>query len=264
MFANFFRSGIRPRAWSRVNAESRRIPWSRLAARLALGISLLLAAAGIYAAAQPPREIDGLVRVSDSRIDHLYVLPGADFSRYNKVRLDPVDVSFSERWAPNTGARGIGRLSDRDIEDIRSTVASEFEKTVADELTKGGYQLVTENGPDVLRITPMIVNLYVTAPSRPMVGRVRTFVANTGHMTLVAAASDSVSGEVLARVVDTQRGRRTGRLQLANSVTNMADARRAFTLWATVLRSGLDEAKTSPVANSPEREAAETNKEVHR
>jgi hypothetical protein len=57
-------------------------------------------------------------------------------------------------------------------------------------------------------------------------------------------ARDSVTGEFLARAIDTQTGRRTGSMQLATPVLNMADARRAFTTWARVLRTGLDEART--------------------
>jgi len=60
-------------------------------------------------------------------------------------------------------------------------------------------------------------------------------------MTLVAELRDSVTGELLARVVDTQRGRQTGTLSFTNSVTNTADARRAIGIWATALRQGLDE-----------------------
>jgi hypothetical protein len=142
-----------------------------------------------------------------------------------------------------------------EIERLRSSVATEFERILKDELRRGGYMLIQGNAEDALRVTPMIVNLYVTAPAAQQPG-VRTFVANTGHMTLVAEVSDSVTGEPLARVVDTRRGRRTGTLQLAGSVTNMADARRAFTDWAQTLRAGLDDVRQSPVAKEGPKEAA--------
>lgn len=58
----------------------------RLAAPMDLGISLALGGALISTAAEPPREIDGLVRVTDQQVDHLYVLPEADFAKYNRVR----------------------------------------------------------------------------------------------------------------------------------------------------------------------------------
>jgi hypothetical protein len=195
---------------------------------------------GVVVAAEPPSEIDGLERVEHKHLDHVYVLPGASLSGYRRIRLDPVDVSFDENWDPNSGERSPQRrLSPSDIENIRSTVATEFGQTLTKELQDAGYTLVSEDAPDVLRVTPMIVNLYVTAPDRPTAGRSRTYVANSGHMTLVIALRDSVSGQFLARAVDTQQGRDTGRFQIANSVTNLGDARIAFSKWAQVLREGL-------------------------
>ena len=232
---------------------------SRLAARVALGISLAVGGALICSAAdEPQRDVDGLVRVHNQGIDHLYVLPEADFANFRKVRLDPVDVSFSERWNPSSRRSAASRpLSDQDIQNLKSTVATEFQRTVARELMMSGYTLVDEDGDGVLRVTPMIVNLYVTQPSQATRGGSRVFVANTGHMTLVAVARDSVTGETLARIVDTQRGRRTGRLEIASSVSNMADMRMAFTQWANVLRTGLDDARKYPInASSPQKEAS--------
>jgi len=216
----------------------------------AAALAVFAATALIANAAEPTQEFDGLVRVNSRQIDHLYVLPGADFSRFNRVHLDPVEVSFSERWDPRRRSGG-PRLSTRDIERIRSTVATEFERVFADELRRGGYALVTEAGDDVLRVTPFIVNLYITAPSTQTTpGRTQTFVATTGQMSLIAVARDSVTGEWLARAIDTQQGRRTGTMQLASSVRNMADARQAFTTWARVLRTGLDEARQNAGATA--------------
>jgi Protein of unknown function (DUF3313) len=226
----------------------------------ALTFIVALAMPTISNADEHPSEIDGLVRVDSRSLDHVYVLPGADFGSYARVRLDPVEVSFSERWDPNSNrirSRAARRsMSDESIERLRSTVATEFEETLKAELRKGGYMLVQGNGADVLGVTPMIVNLYVTAPGGQLRPGTTTFVANTGHMTLVIEATDSITGEPLARVIDTQQGRRTPTLQIAGSPTNMADARRVFNDWARVLRSGLDEARQSSVANQEVREAA--------
>lgn len=240
---------------------------TRLVSRIALGIALAAGAALICNAADEARDEEGLVRVHDQRVDHLFVLPEADFANYSKVRLDPVDVSFSERWNPNSSRSAASRrMSQADIEQLKSTVASEFERTVSRELMNGGYTIVDEDGPGVLRITPMIVNLYVAAPSGQTRGSARVYTANTGHMTLVAIVRDSVTGENLAKIVDTQQGRRTGRLELATSVSNMADARRAFSLWATVLRNGLDDARKYPISNpnASEKQATEENGAVPR
>jgi hypothetical protein len=233
-----------------------------LATSVALGLTSISVTPLICYAAEPARELDGLVRVDSRQLDHLYVLPGADFSSYKRVKIDPVDVSFSETWDPNANRSPARRsLSDRDIENIKSSVATEFHRVFSDELTRNGYDVVEETGPDVLRVTPMIVNLYVAAPSAQQAPRSRIYVANTGRMTLVAVVRDSVSGEFLARAIDTQHGRSTGRMQLASGVANMADARRAFRDWARVLRSGLDDARKNPVANEGLKEAAKQGEE---
>jgi hypothetical protein len=213
---------------------------------------LAIGTAAIASSDEISPEGDRLVRVNTHDVDHLYVLPGADFASYRRIRLDPVDVSFSERWDQNLNRTRTRRrrLSDEDIRTLRSTVATEFERSVADELSRGGYTLVDEDADDVLRVTPMIVNLYITAPrmQTQTPARSRTYIANTGHMTLVASVRDSVTGEYLARVVDTQHGPQTGTVQLAGSAANLADARRAFRNWAQVLRTGLDDARESAVA----------------
>jgi hypothetical protein len=91
-----------------------------------------------------------------------------------------------------------------------------------------------------LRVTPAIVNLFITAPADASVGRSRTYTANTGRMTLVVELRDSVTGELLARAVDTRSGR-GGQMTWTNRVTNTADARQAIGIWASALRRGLDE-----------------------
>jgi hypothetical protein len=195
----------------------------------------------------PPAEWDGLVRVQNRRLDHVYLLPDVSFAGYTRVRLDPVQVSFYRNWNPNRSPSQ--RLRQRDLENIKSTLANEFRRVFSDTLTRGGYKLVDEDGDDVLRVQAAIINLYITAPSAGAPGRSRTFVANTGQMTLVAELRDSVTGQLLARVVDTVQGRRAGGFQVASPVSNMADARRALSQWADVLLTGLDDAEgRSPAA----------------
>ena len=187
-------------------------------------------------------EWDGLVRRPGTRIDSVFVRPDADVVAYTSVFLDPVAVSFASNWNPNQGRRNPAtRLNATDVAAIQSGLADMFRERLRTELASGGFKLVDEAGPDTLRVTAAIVNLYVTAPDTLSAGRSRTYTANSGQMTLVAELRDSVTGELLARAVDTQRGRQTGTLSFTNNVTNTADARRAIGIWATALRQGLDE-----------------------
>jgi hypothetical protein len=131
-------------------------------------------------------------------------------------------------------------LDTGDVVAIKDGLSSMVGDIFREELTAGGYQVVTEPGPDTLLVIPAIVDLYITAPDTMSAGRGRTYTASSGRMTLVLELRDSVTGETLARVVDSQSGRNTGVMTISNRMTNTADATRAIRIWAQALRRGLD------------------------
>jgi hypothetical protein len=190
----------------------------------------------------PPEEWDGLVLQPGTRLGAVFVKPDAEVVAYRSVMIDPVEVSFARNWDPNRGGRSqLGRLNADDMAAIQTGVADLFRETFRAELERGGYQLVDVAGPDTLRVTAAIVDLYITAPDTMSAGRSRTYSANAGRMTLVAELRDSMTGEILARAVDARSARSTGTWNITNRVTNTADARRAMGIWATALRQALDE-----------------------
>jgi hypothetical protein len=225
---------------------------------IAIGITLCLVAIGSVpspisqsVAAEPAAEWDGLARVKSKQLDHVYALPGATLAGYERVRLDPVEVAFDKNWQPNaSGTRLSRRLSNDDLEKIKTTLASEFRTVFAAELGKSGFTLVDENGDDVLRVSAAIIDLYITAPDKPTAGRSRTYVASAGRMRLVAELRDSVTGQLLVRAVDTVQARQTANFEVTNSVTNLSAARTAMTKWGDVLRNGLDDANVPHATNS--------------
>jgi hypothetical protein len=221
---------------------------------IGIGLSVVGAAPTLIAtsaADEPPKEWDGLVRVEHKQLDHFYVLPGASLEGYKRIRLDPAQVEFDKNWKPNENERSPGRrLSKDDFEKIKSTMSSEFTKVFKEELAESGYVLWPEDGEDVLRVTPAIVNLYITAPDKKTAGRSRTYITSSGHMTLVAELRDSVTGQLLARAVDNVQGRDTGNLQWSTSASNLGDAREALKKWADVLRKGLDDANVRPAGKT--------------
>jgi len=198
--------------------------------------------AGCATTTASKEEWDGLVRQRNTRLDAVFVRPDAEITAYRNVLLDPVEVRFARNWQPNRGGRsGLNRLDAGDLAAIQSSLAELFRETVRAELARGGYQLVDTAGPDTLRVTAAIVDLYISAPDTMSAGRSRTYTANSGRMTLVAELRDSTTGEILARAVDGQSGRGTGTWTVSNRVTNTADARRAIGIWATALRRALDD-----------------------
>jgi len=116
-----------------------------LAAVSGIAASLLIP---VTLANVPPAEWDGLVRVENRRLDHMYLLPDVSFAAYTRVRLDPVEVSFYRNWSPNRSPSQ--RLRRSDVENIKSSLANEFRRVLSDTLTRGGYKLVDEDGDDVL------------------------------------------------------------------------------------------------------------------
>ena len=62
---------------------------------------LLVCAALLCATAfakKPPQEWDGLTLVKLKGLDAAYARPGADFSIYNKIIIDPIQVAFAKGW----------------------------------------------------------------------------------------------------------------------------------------------------------------------
>lgn len=207
---------------------------------LALAVSALAGCAGTRP--PPVAEWDGLVARPNTRLDAVFVRPNAEIGAFTSVLLDPLEVRFSAGWDPNSTRRSLARRLDAaDLAAIKSQLAELFQEAFRAELASGGYALASEPGPETLRVIPAVVELYITAPDTGSATRSRTYVADSGRMTLVAELRDSVTGEVLARAVDTQSGRGVGRMTWANRTTNIADARSAIQVWAAALRRALDE-----------------------
>jgi hypothetical protein len=209
---------------------------------LLLVLSAVLTAGCATSGSQVPAEWDGLVRQPDTRLRALFLKPDAELSGYTSIKLDPVQVSFARNFDPNRGGRSASRRFDAgDMEAMQSGVATLVQEMFTAELGRGGYTIVEQAGPETLRVSAAVVDLWVTAPDTMAAGRSRTYTANSGRMTLVVEVRDSITGELLARAVDTQTGRSGSTWTVTNRVTNTADARRAVGTWATALRRALDE-----------------------
>lgn len=213
------------------------------ASRGAVVAMLVLSMCGIAAAASKNQleavSHDGLELTKSSKVDVLYKRPGATLESYKKLMLDPVSVAFRKDWKPSSA-----QVSSSDRERIRSDVAEEFRKVFTEELQKkGGYQIVDAAGPDVLRVSAAVVDLYINAPDTMQPGRSRTYTTSAGEMTLIAELRDSESGQILARAADHRESNSSSTFTWTNSLTNTADARRIMQSWAKTLRSALDAAR---------------------
>jgi len=212
---------------------------------------LALSAAAPALAAKPPAEWDGLVKVKAKKFELVYLRPGADFRGYTKVILDPTEIAFQKNWQRdyNSDAATLGgRLSDKDV----AAMADEGRKGAAQILQKayaeGGYPVVAEAGPDVLRVRTALVDITVTAPDTNTAMNVQSYSRDAGGATLVVEARDSLTGALLGRAVDS-RTIDDFTMEWRSRVSNRADFGQQLKTWAKNSVKGLDELKAlSPIA----------------
>jgi hypothetical protein len=209
--------------------------------------ALALATAAPFAplSAKAPDNIEGLYKVPSKRFDLVYLLPAADFRPYTKVMFDTPEVAFKKNWqrdynsdVPGTG----GRISDQDAQKILNAARSGITDVFTKAYNAGGYQVVTEPGPDVLRLKTSVVNLDVVAPDLMTAGRSRTYSREAGSATLVLEARDSLTGALMGSALDT-RDIGDSMPFVRNSVTNRSDFTQAFQRWAKISLDGLNELK---------------------
>lgn len=221
------------------------ISLASLSARALLAFCLAASSASALAASAKLEEAmaqGGLEKIKVKGVDLVFARPGAKLSAYDKVIVDPVNVTFARDWKPKKTGSSLP-LPEEDRERIRSGVAKAVHEEFVRELgAKSTYQVVTAPGPGVLRVKPDIMNLYVSAPDSGGAARSRTYVSSAGQMTLLAELSDSASGEVQARVVDRREAQGNNRLTLSGSVENAGEAREIAAHWARTLREALDRA----------------------
>jgi hypothetical protein len=217
----------------------------------ARGFAAALCLAASTAIAQDPGNWDGLVQVKGKRLDAVFLLPGADFRGYKKIMMDPVEVAFEKNWARdyNREAATLSqRLDQQDLERISTAARDAFTEVFTEEYRKEGLEIVSEPGPDVLRLRPGVIDLYVVAPDNMTSGRSRTYVMESGRATLFLEARDSSTGALLGRALDKRTTRDTGRVQISSSVTNLADFKALFRQWADISVKGFEELREhSPV-----------------
>ena len=193
---------------------------------------------------------DGLVAVESTRLDAVYLMPGADFRTYTKVMFDPVEVALKKNWLRdynNSVADLSSKIGTADVQRAFETIRTQFGDIFAKAYTDAGYQVVTTPGPDVLRMRTGVMNLSVNAPDTNPARNARSFAREAGEATLILEARDSESGAVLGRAVDRRLAGDTWR-SMRNSVTNRSDFSRLFADWAKLSVNGLAELKArSPV-----------------
>lgn len=219
----------------------RRGPALLLAAALLAAPTLLAGCASTSSAGAIPDDWDGLKRRPSTELSGVWVRPNVEFKGYKSVRIDPVQVEFDKGWDPNRGIKSASRrISQEEIKEIRDGLAAGLQGALGKALAAGGYPVVEADGEETLRVGAGLVNVYINAPPRDEMSRTRTYTLDAGQMTLAMELRDSVTGQLLARVVDTAQGQDLRGLQWATGAGNAFEATQVFNRWAGALRRALD------------------------
>lgn len=204
----------------------------------------------VYAGDQPVATPEGLYLLQWEPFQSTFVKPGADLQRYDKVIVDPVTVSYKTPPPPGWEQTGQGMVPNYALpEDTIKALEQAFHKVFVKELGKSSdFKVVTTKGPDVLRISPRIVDLVVTVPPQQQEHLGTTYAtASAGRMTLVLEAQDSVSREALVAVGQTRAIEAAdGALYAANLTANAGAVQEVLQRWADSLRQELDQFHSLP------------------
>jgi len=204
-----------------------------------------------FAKEEPPAEWDGLQRVKLKGVDAAYARPGADFRIYNKIIIDPIQVAFHKEWDKESTFYK-QKLTTAQLDDIKQRMGKLAEETFANVFSKdGGLQVVTAPGPDVLRFSSAIVDLWPRAVDTQEPGRNYTYTTSAGSAVLYAELRDSETNQLIGRVVDGREARNSGTMRWTNSVENTAQARMMVSDWARILRKRYEALKEGAAALPP-------------
>lgn len=221
----------------------------RFAPLIATCAATLLASAGLPAGEPAPAvSADGLQLVKQTKQRLVYRKPGASFAKYQRVAILDCYVELQKGWQENynRSASPDARVTDADVQRIKTALADEFKRVFTEELQKNsGYQVVDVTAPDVLLLRPALVNVAVTAPDVRTANMRAVVVRSAGQATLFLELFDSATSTILARVMDAKADNQPIG-QIANRVTNTAAANAVLTSWAVELRGFLDAVREKP------------------
>lgn len=213
---------------------------------IALAVSMVIGCNSTNPTNAPQVSPEGMELKKSTRSTIAYKKEGVDFSEYDKVQILPSAVAFKKNWKRDYNRDQVSlstRVSDADVIRMKADVATLFDEIFKEEFGKSAkFPIVDKVGSNTLVIRPAIINLDVAAPDIKSSINVKTYANEAGQATLFIELYDGVSGEILARAVNTAVAGDNSYYQWANRVSNRADAKRMIRKWAKALRIKFDEA----------------------
>jgi hypothetical protein len=165
----------------------------------------------------------------------VYKNPAADWSKYKKIRLDPVTIWMSQKDS---------QLKDVSVEDRQRLTALLWSKL--DEQLRKDYEMTGQAGPDVMQIQVAITE---AGESWAVLDTITSIIPQTRLLTGAKGMATGVSGftgsaSVEGKIVDTDTGtilmeavdRRGGTKSISGVTNSWNDVEEAYRFWAEKLR----------------------------
>jgi hypothetical protein len=184
---------------------------------------------------------DGLVRVPSRRVAGVYRAPGASFTHYQRILLEPPTIAFVHDWQKKHP-----EVSEAELTRIRKETAELFREEFTRELVdRGPYEFTDELAPDVLIVNPAIQDLDISAPDAGVAPGERAYTTGPVKMKVTGELRDAATGKLVGRLTIFEGMDRYAfnELRLANRVTNAHEQRIAFSKWSRILNEALAVAK---------------------
>jgi hypothetical protein len=164
-----------------------------------------------------------------------YINPKIDFSSYKGVIIDKVKVIFPD---------GLERPDNQLI----SSIAKAYEEELKTSFRAKGYEVAQAAKPAVARIQAAITSVYVSHDDLKVyhilpiaavvegVGRGAGLINKSVRVMSEAKVTDSVTGELMASVIDLQEGKEQ---ESSESKMTVDDVRPALKQWAKRFADGM-------------------------
>jgi hypothetical protein len=166
-----------------------------------------------------------LEAISDTSLR--YINHRNTLGNYSKFIIDPVDVHFHSK------AKGTD-ISSKELAELRQYMYAVIHNVILDH-----YSIVRKPGPGVARIRIAITDIEKSSPVLNAVPHTKLVGAGLGGASMEGEVVDSVTGEQIAAVIHSQKGKRLS----LKGLSKWGDAQAIMYGWAQSFKERLDEAR---------------------
>lgn len=183
---------------------------------------------------------DGLQRMASRAGGGVFRAPGAPFTQYTKIMLEPLLVSYVENWQKKYENMRAGEPK-RIREEAQKIFREEFSREI---IKRGNYSYADAPGPDVLMISPELMDFDIVPENAD--ADMQTSTPGPPKMRLTSELRDAATGKLVGRIEMFSGTDRYpfNQLRPANRATNGHEQRVAYARYAALIREALNVAKT--------------------